>query len=221
MLPHSLNVVCSRASSSSRAIVLAPNKQEAMDPDEEEREHWWQVMRTFLHYQDFVETELERRQNHLNHLSEAHLNRLPAITFDKIPMLHQAAQVNQQYFEDMVHYHASHSFLDPPAYALDENQAQDPQEVLPCREVGPDVDIAQHHRNQAVLHSLYREWSQEGAAEREGSFGVLVNELVARRPVTPETAFSLRVLVPGCGLGRLALEVASKGYCCEGNEFSA
>lgn len=29
-----------------------------------------------------------------------------------------------------------------------------------------------------------------------------------------------RVLVPGAGLGRLALEIASKGYAAQGNEFS-
>jgi hypothetical protein len=29
-----------------------------------------------------------------------------------------------------------------------------------------------------------------------------------------------RVLVPGAGLGRLPLEIASRGYACQGNEFS-
>lgn len=30
----------------------------------------------------------------------------------------------------------------------------------------------------------------------------------------------VRVLVPGAGLGRLAFEVARRGYTCQGNEFS-
>lgn len=29
-----------------------------------------------------------------------------------------------------------------------------------------------------------------------------------------------RVLLPGAGLGRLALEIAAKGYAVQGNEFS-
>lgn len=31
---------------------------------------------------------------------------------------------------------------------------------------------------------------------------------------------SQRVLVPGAGLGRLPLEIAARGYSCQGNEFS-
>lgn len=31
---------------------------------------------------------------------------------------------------------------------------------------------------------------------------------------------SVKVLVPGAGLGRLAYEIASMGYTCQGNEFS-
>lgn len=30
----------------------------------------------------------------------------------------------------------------------------------------------------------------------------------------------IRVLVPGAGLGRLAWEIAARGYTCQGNEFS-
>ena len=29
-----------------------------------------------------------------------------------------------------------------------------------------------------------------------------------------------RVLVPGCGLSRLPLEITARGYACEANEFS-
>jgi carnosine N-methyltransferase len=185
--------------------------------NEDEREHWWQVMRTFLHYLDFVENEIERRQKHINKLSNAHISRLPQITFEKLGLLHQGAGVNQIFFDNMVKYHASNSFLEPPSYAIDDSE----DIILPQKHIGPPTDIAQHHRNQAVLHSLYREWSAEASSERAESFGVLLEELVKRLPINDTNAFTHHVLVPGCGLGRLALEVASKGYCCEGNEFSA
>jgi carnosine N-methyltransferase len=32
--------------------------------------------------------------------------------------------------------------------------------------------------------------------------------------------YAFKVLVPGSGLGRLPLEIASLGYKCQGNEFS-
>eukprot|EP00981_Chlorochromonas_danica_P002000 scaffold411_cov171-Ochromonas_danica.AAC.6 len=200
--------------------------------DEEENEHWWQVMRTFLSYFDFLETELSRRQQHLNLLSHSHSLLLPALTFDKLALLHQAGRVNQTFFEDMVAYHASNGFLDPPAYAT-QAASSETAAIYPHKDVGPRVDINQHHRNQAVLHSLYREWSAEGETERELSFGPLLAELVRRLPLQStqkdeeqeqrleDEALVHKVLVPGCGLGRLPLEIASRGYSCEGNEFSA
>ncbi|RYY83633.1 hypothetical protein EON63_10815 [archaeon] len=203
--------------------------------DEEEREHWWNVMRTFLFYSEFVEMEVARRQNHLSKLKPAHYNRLPQITFDKLGMLMQAAEVNQGFFDGMVKYHASNSFLAPPEYALTEGMEGREEGIYPTKDVGPIINITQHHRNNAVLHSLLREWSTLGAQEREESMGMLLTELTHRLPILPLSpstsaptsspsatgAFQHRVLVPGCGLGRLALEVAAKGYRCEGNEFSA
>ena len=34
--------------------------------------------------------------------------------------------------------------------------------VLPNVNDGPKIHISQMHRNEAVLHSLFREWSKEG-----------------------------------------------------------
>jgi len=33
-------------------------------------------------------------------------------------------------------------------------------------------------------------------------------------------AEDIQILVPGAGLGRLAFEIARRGYSCQGNEFS-
>lgn len=65
-----------------------------------------------------------------------------------------------------------------------------------------------------------REWSKEGAAEREACFSPIIDELLHHLPVTKENRNQQRVLVPGAGLGRLPLEIAAKGYACQGNEFS-
>jgi len=70
-----------------------------------------------------------------------------------------------------------------------------------------------------VLKDLAREWSAEGATERAESFGRLIDVLKARYP-SIDPADRPRVLIPGCGLGRLVLEVANLGFVVEGNEFS-
>ena len=75
-----------------------------------------------------------------------------------------------------------------------------------------------------VLKDLVRNWSEEGAAEREQSFGRILARV---RGIFPDALDRLRaghaparVLVPGAGLGRLCLELASLGLQVQGNEWS-
>jgi len=80
---------------------------------------------------------------------------------------------------------------------------------------------AEHHSKvKSTLHSLAREWSAEGAAEREACFAPLLAELARTKPVTPANRNRQRVLVPGCGTSRLVWEVCRAGYAAQGNEFS-
>lgn len=69
-----------------------------------------------------------------------------------------------------------------------------------------------------------REWSAEGEPERVVTFRPLIEALKKHLPPSDDTTgvtpFSQRVAVPGCGLGRLPVELAAEGYSVEGNEFS-
>jgi carnosine N-methyltransferase len=92
---------------------------------------------------------------------------------------------------------------------------------------GSDIDKAR-----STLRQFYRDWSAEGAAERQACYGPVVNALEnERRKKGAETATSdrheggktlqpLRVLVPGAGLGRLLFDLCCQGYEVEGNEIS-
>jgi carnosine N-methyltransferase len=96
----------------------------------------------------------------------------------------------------------------------------------------------------AVVRSMYRDWSREGSGEREVVYGpvrALLKELHppsavsaalrAGDPMDPtwdtkksrplETRTPPRVLVPGCGLARLPVELALEGYRVIANEYSA
>ena len=77
----------------------------------------------------------------------------------------------------------------------------------------------------STLRQIVRDWSEEGRSEREETYKPLLDALenwyqksYAQSSQRPR--HELRVLVPGAGLGRLAVEVALAGYSCEGNEFS-
>ena len=65
-----------------------------------------------------------------------------------------------------------------------------------------------------MLKNLVRDWSADGAAERAQSYGRMTAELKSRFAGWPADAAPPRVLVPGAGLGRLALEVAAMVRTC-------
>ncbi|KAF9255445.1 N2227-domain-containing protein [Marasmius fiardii PR-910] len=73
----------------------------------------------------------------------------------------------------------------------------------------------------STLKQFVRDWSEEGKEERETSYGPMKEALLAHFHDIPERERrNFRVLVPGAGLGRLAYDVASLGFACQGNEFS-
>jgi len=75
-----------------------------------------------------------------------------------------------------------------------------------------------------ALKNAYRDWSAEGAIERDEQYGLIFSALREKFAIDEEVGSAdgeaPRVLVPGCGLGRLVFELARRGYDVEGNEFS-
>ena len=70
----------------------------------------------------------------------------------------------------------------------------------------------------STLRQFYRDWSEAGSAEREVCYGPVIKALVDEQRSRSEK--SLRVLVPGAGLGRLVFELCRVGFNTEGNEIS-
>lgn len=96
---------------------------------------------------------------------------------------------------------------------------------------------------QSTLKQIVRDWSKDGEEERSACYNPIIEEIELNFPAAQrllsyyysllvETSFSLiiisicrpseqvQILVPGAGLGRLAFEIAKRGYSCQGNEFS-
>ncbi|KAG1456965.1 hypothetical protein G6F56_006714 [Rhizopus delemar] len=68
----------------------------------------------------------------------------------------------------------------------------------------------------STLKQFVRDWSKEGACEREVTYDPIIRELNEMYQNVPfDKRGDVRVLVPGAGLGRLAFDIAK-----EGNEFS-
>lgn len=69
----------------------------------------------------------------------------------------------------------------------------------------------------STLNQLFRDWSAEGAPEREACYAPVIRDLGSYLPTTDQKP---RILVPGAGLGRLVYELCKAGYEVEGNEIS-
>ena len=114
------------------------------------------------------------------------------------------------------------------------NQAASAAEAWRSKQ-GTSVHPGDADKVRYVLKNLVRDWSTEGASEREESYGLIIRALTSifhdrirgevGRPTkigsSEGDAFILpRVLVPGCGLARLCVELARCGFEAVGNEFS-
>ncbi|KAI9833981.1 MAG: hypothetical protein M1826_005886 [Phylliscum demangeonii] len=85
-----------------------------------------------------------------------------------------------------------------------------------------------------LFRQLFREWSAEGAAEREAAYDPVLAALAEAFPVpgrgrgrrpgsgpgSRRPRHEIQVLVPGAGLGRLVFEICLAGFDVEGNECS-
>ncbi|KAK2463059.1 hypothetical protein APHAL10511_004714 [Amanita phalloides] len=84
-----------------------------------------------------------------------------------------------------------------------------------CDDVSPAKGDLGRAR-ESIRHYV-RDWSTEGAKEREKIFGPIIDLL---KTVDPPKRQNTSVLVPGCGLGRLAWEISELGFNTTGNELS-
>lgn len=79
--------------------------------------------------------------------------------------------------------------------------------------------VSDYIKVKATLKQLLREWSEEGAKEREQSHGRVLARLEERYPDI-NTRHTVKILNPGVGLGRLNFELVSRGFTTQGNDFS-
>ncbi|KAH8715076.1 Carnosine N-methyltransferase [Beauveria bassiana] len=82
--------------------------------------------------------------------------------------------------------------------------------------VAKHVDI---DKARSTLRQFYRDWTTDGAKEREASYGPIMKALTDEK-LKIANGGPYKVLVPGAGLGRLVFDLCRAGFEAEGNEIS-
>ncbi|KAJ8770379.1 hypothetical protein K2173_014992 [Erythroxylum novogranatense] len=80
----------------------------------------------------------------------------------------------------------------------------------------PLVDV---DKVRCIIRNIVRDWAAEGKKERDQCYRPILEELNSLFPNRSRESPPM-CLVPGAGLGRLALEISCLGFVSQGNEFS-
>ncbi|WMV31740.1 hypothetical protein MTR67_025125 [Solanum verrucosum] len=80
----------------------------------------------------------------------------------------------------------------------------------------PLVDV---DKVRCIIRNIVRDWANEGQKERDQCYRPILEELERLFP-NRSNENPPACLVPGAGLGRLALEISCLGFASQGNEFS-
>ncbi|KAJ3907639.1 N2227-domain-containing protein [Lentinula edodes] len=217
---------------------------------EEEERHFSNVVATFRKYTSYHLAANNRRRKDLFTLPKADRELLEQLGYkEKLDQVDKAILANEQFLNKIVvdpeifgedgnedaleegdeegeaadpstsarsHSHShSHS---PHSHSHSHSHSQPHSHELPKEYKPTEFDM---DKLRSTLKQFVRDWSAEGQEERETSYGPMKDALLAHFSDIPkEERRNFRVLVPGAGLGRLAYDIASLGFACQGNEFS-
>ncbi|RZC65017.1 hypothetical protein C5167_008711, partial [Papaver somniferum] len=81
------------------------------------------------------------------------------------------------------------------------------------------VPLADVDKVRCIIRNIVRDWAPEGQWERDQCYKPILEELDRLFPSRSKDRPPC-CLVPGAGLGRLALEISCLGFTSQGNEFS-
>ncbi|PRP86907.1 hypothetical protein PROFUN_03655 [Planoprotostelium fungivorum] len=171
------------------------------DQNEEEMKHFRDVVAAFCHYDQWIDTlEISFLK-----LPESHQKLIGDTMKAKLSTLRQRAKDNNQFIRNLVR-----------GTDLFQNQSMAAQfGGKGNREIPLERDM---DKVKSTLRQFSR-WDHSGEPERVQCHTPILQE-IERLYGSRSDKSSVRILVPGSGLGRLAFDIVSKGYSCEGNEFS-
>jgi carnosine N-methyltransferase len=170
-----------------------------------EREHFANVIQAFLYYNDYTQQIITKMENDWNSIPEHHRKLLPEMP-TKFKHWRMVAIANAHFISCMIQ---NDRIFENQNYEF--SRKKDPKK----RPTEFNME-----KVRGTIKQFVREWSTEGEEERNSCYKPILNELERHFPITENNKYTIRVLSPGSGLGRLPFEICKKGYISQGNEYS-
>ena len=183
---------------------LSLAQQSELQNDSKEMEHIQKVCESFRQYATFSRTARINQHMRVKAYPETQRRFLPLSMQPGTPEATEKenkmkyAELRNQFFLDMSLRHAGMP------------HSQDTLQNGSEKAWASDDDMS---KVQSVFKSLARDWSNEGKLERQQAYVPVINGFVKHLPIEGHgSTHPPRLVVPGAGVGRLALELCSKGY---------
>ncbi|CAH1403818.1 unnamed protein product [Nezara viridula] len=171
---------------------------------EQEREHFHKIIHSFKAYRVFNRAVIFKRLRYLSTLSE----RQQQLLLKYKRRLEKAA-------ECIDHNDTIIKLIIRDVEQMFENVNHKPVAGQKRSVTNQDIE-----KVNITIKQIYRDWTVEGAIERDKCYRPIIEEIEKYFPEHECNRADIKVLIPGAGLGRLAFEVAKRGFTCQGNEFS-
>ncbi|KAI5996047.1 N2227-domain-containing protein [Pisolithus marmoratus] len=215
------------------------------DDIEEEQVHFQNVVATFRQYARYSLNANNRRRKDIHTIPLADRELLTKLGYgQKLKDVDKAILANAAFLDKIVENPEIFGHeIDDPAGDGDpgetENDVPGPREGFTHEHAHPHTHAHTHNRPtrpsdprkgryrptefdmdklRSTIKLFVRDWSKDGKTERDLCYEPMKKALEDH--FEGKDRSTLRVLVPGAGLGRLAYDVAKLGFACQGNEFS-
>lgn len=179
----------------------------AEEAEAQEREHFKRIVVAFKAYKNHALQRINERTKYLKTMPEKHQSLLKSYK----KHLDQQKNCVEQNAEII-------KLITRDVETMFENVQHDD---INGEHVNPSVMSSDIDKVQSTIRQLVRDWSSSGEHERQQCYSPIINQIEHLFPDTKSRPRdSVEILVPGAGLGRLVYEIAKRGFCCQGNEFS-
>lgn len=183
------------------------SKEENIKDEQEERAHFLHILNTFKSYK---KNSYQRLNNTIKYLESLPLSHREKLSKYRTHLDQVAVAIDHNYelikliIGDVIHMFENIYYGESNLY--------DGIKITKPR----PMDIEKMH---SILKQMVREWTSEGEVERNTCYQPILDQIDQHFKAL-DNYKDIKILVPGAGLGRLAYEIASRGYTCQGNEYS-